>query len=145
MTLERTITAFSEVLPGEKWQSLFRYHWPAYRRWFLSEGADARPLYLSARRALQRHMPELMPTYERLTELAGGGGMHGQVVPVPGKRGFGGPGVLTHPGEQFRALDDQFLEIFLGQELAFDPDRELPVQRLDGAGGRRLYGRQQPR
>jgi len=73
VTMERTITAFTEALPGEKWQSLFRYHWPAYRRWFLSEGADARPLYLSARRALQQHMPELMPTYKRLTELAGNG------------------------------------------------------------------------
>ena len=70
--MERIISAISEVLPGEKWQSLFRYHWPAYRRWFLSEGAEARPLYLSARLALKRHMPELMPTYDRLVELAGG-------------------------------------------------------------------------
>ncbi len=71
--MERTIAAIAEAMPGEKWQSLFRYHWPAYRRWFLSEGADARPLYLSSRRALHRHMPELIPTYDRLVELAGGG------------------------------------------------------------------------
>ena len=73
MTMERTISAICEILPGENWQSLFRYHWPAYRRWFLGEGADARPLYLSSRRALQQHMPELIPTYDRLVELAGGG------------------------------------------------------------------------
>jgi len=72
VTMERTISAISETLPGEKWQSLFRYHWSAYRRWFLSEGAEARPLYLSARLALKRYMPELMPTYDRLVELAGG-------------------------------------------------------------------------
>lgn len=71
--MERTIVAIAEHLPDEKWQLLFRYHWPAYRRWFLSEGAAARPLYLSAQRALRKHMPELMPTYERLVELAGGG------------------------------------------------------------------------
>ena len=71
--MERTIAAISEAGPSEKWQSLFRFHWPAYRRWFLSEGPAARPLYLSARRALREHMPELMPTYERLVELAGGG------------------------------------------------------------------------
>jgi predicted choloylglycine hydrolase len=71
--MERTIVAIAEPLPGEKWRSLFSYHWSAYRRWFLSEGAAARPLYLSARRALKQHMPELLPTYERLVALAGGG------------------------------------------------------------------------
>lgn len=71
--MERTIQAIAEPVPGAKWQALFRYHWPAYRRWFLSEGAAARPLYLSSRRALGQHMPELLPTYDRLVELAGGG------------------------------------------------------------------------
>ncbi|MCB1750143.1 MAG: hypothetical protein KDI74_00375 [Gammaproteobacteria bacterium] len=70
--MERLIQAISEPLPGPKWQSLFRYHWSAYRRWFLSEGVTERPLYLSSRRALAKHMPELLPTYERLVELAGG-------------------------------------------------------------------------
>ena len=70
--MERIIQAISEPLPGLKWQSLFRQHWSAYRSWYLSEGAAARPLYLSSRRALIKHMPELLPTYERLVELAGG-------------------------------------------------------------------------
>ncbi|MCP5417556.1 MAG: hypothetical protein H6965_10740 [Chromatiaceae bacterium] len=70
--MERIIQAISEPLPGDKWQTLFRQHWAAYRRWFLSEGAAARPLYLSSYRALQQHMPELIPTYEKLVELAGG-------------------------------------------------------------------------
>ncbi len=70
--MERTIQAISEQLPGAKWQLLFRYHWSAYQRWFLSEGVAQRPLYLSSRRALTTHMPELLPTYERLVDLAGG-------------------------------------------------------------------------
>ena len=78
MILECTITAFAQALPGEKWQSLFRYHWPAYRRWFVNEGAPARPRCLSAKRALQQNMPELLPTYERLTELAGGSDIAGR-------------------------------------------------------------------
>ena len=70
--MERIIQAISEPLPGDKWQALFRLHWSAYRRWFLSEGAAERPLYLSSRNALKQHMPELLPTYDRLVELAGG-------------------------------------------------------------------------
>ncbi|MCB1867053.1 MAG: hypothetical protein KDI43_00605, partial [Gammaproteobacteria bacterium] len=64
--MERMIQAISETLPGEKWQALFRLHWPAYRRWFLSEGATERPLYLSSRNALKKYMPELVPTYDSL-------------------------------------------------------------------------------
>ncbi len=71
--LELTLEAMNEDLPGVKWQALFERHWPVYSRWFLSEGERARPYYLSSVRALRAHMPELMPTYERLVELAGGG------------------------------------------------------------------------
>ena len=71
--MERVFEAIEEAYPGPKWQSLFQRHWSAYERWFLSEGHRARPFYLSSLRALQKHMPELMPTYERLVDLAGGG------------------------------------------------------------------------
>lgn len=65
--------AVSEEQPGPKWQSRFLTLWPAYEKWYLSEGIGARPTYLAALRALKTHMPELIPTYEKLTELAGGG------------------------------------------------------------------------
>jgi predicted choloylglycine hydrolase len=39
----------------------------------LREGAEARATYMEGVRALKRYMPELVPTYERLCELAGGG------------------------------------------------------------------------
>jgi predicted choloylglycine hydrolase len=51
---------------------LFERGWPAFRNWFLSEGDEARPSYLSGLRAMRRYMPELVGTYERLCELAGG-------------------------------------------------------------------------
>lgn len=65
-------SAISEAEAGPKWCSLFEGHWPAYQRWFLSEGIEARQTYLASLRALKRHMPELVPTYERLVELVGG-------------------------------------------------------------------------
>ena len=65
--------AFEEASPGAKWQAHFERHWPAYRRWFLAEGDDARPSYHSSLKMLKKHMPELVETYEHLCELGGGG------------------------------------------------------------------------
>ena len=59
--------------PGPKWAGLFAEYWPDYRRWWLREGADVRPTYLSGLRALQTHMPEIVPIYDALCALAGGG------------------------------------------------------------------------
>ena len=63
--------AIAEDVPGPKWRALFDRFWPAYERWFLSDGDQVRPRYLTSLRALRAHMPELVPTYERLVELAG--------------------------------------------------------------------------
>jgi predicted choloylglycine hydrolase len=65
--------AISEAEPGPKWAGLFAGLWPAYRAWWLREGADARPTYLESLRALKTHMPEIVPLYEQLCALAGGG------------------------------------------------------------------------
>ena len=62
-----------EDQPGPQWQALFERLWPAYRSWFLRSGAVGRPSYLESRRALREHMPELVPVWEKLVELAGGG------------------------------------------------------------------------
>ena len=62
-----------EDAPGPQWQALFERLWPAYRSWFLRSGAGGRPSYLESRRALREHMPELVPTWEKLVDLAGGG------------------------------------------------------------------------
>lgn len=71
--MERVFEALSEDQPGPRWQRLFQRHWPAYKHWFVSEGIKSRPTYLASLRALRTHMPELLPTYEALVELAGGG------------------------------------------------------------------------
>lgn len=65
--------SLEETLPGPKWQALFNLHWDAYRRWFLSEGPRARPPYYTSRKNFATHMPELLGTYDTLSELAGGG------------------------------------------------------------------------
>lgn len=68
-----TFRTIEELDPGAKWAALFGRLWPGYRAWFLKEGDDARPGYLTCVDALRRHMPELLPAYERLVDLAGGG------------------------------------------------------------------------
>lgn len=67
-----TFQAIDEPAPGDKWAQRFRQFWPAYHRWWLSQGESARPTYLESRKALRTHMPELLPLYDRLTDLAGG-------------------------------------------------------------------------
>ena len=67
-----TLYGITEAQPGEQWHALFGEVWPAYRAWYLSEGESARPDLATCRRALERHMPELVPTWRRLVELTGG-------------------------------------------------------------------------
>ena len=64
--------AVHEDTPGPKWQRLARRAWPAYRNWFVAGGESARPSFLRCRQALERQLPELLPLWERLVELAGG-------------------------------------------------------------------------
>ncbi|WP_209425618.1 C45 family peptidase [Pararhodobacter sp. SW119] len=65
--------ALNEPQPGPKWAGLFHEFWPDYHRWWLREGEDPRPTYWESRKALAAHMPEILPLYDRLCELAGGG------------------------------------------------------------------------
>jgi predicted choloylglycine hydrolase len=44
--------------------------WPAFRRWW-QDGANARPGLDEARARLEQHMPELVPTWQRLTAILG--------------------------------------------------------------------------
>jgi predicted choloylglycine hydrolase len=63
--------ALSEPEPGERSRASFDAMWPAYRTWYLKEGDDARPDLATCRTMLERWMPELTPTFERLVELTG--------------------------------------------------------------------------
>ncbi|MEM7562687.1 MAG: C45 family peptidase [Pseudomonadota bacterium] len=65
--------AFTEQAPGVKWQSHFNRLWPAYKRWFLRYGEADRPTYLESLKAIEKHLPQFIPTYEAMVDLAGGG------------------------------------------------------------------------
>lgn len=78
--MQITFEAVREDQPGPKWQERFHALWPAYKRWYLSNGAENRPTYLQCERALREHMPELIPTWERLAELAGGGDLEARFL-----------------------------------------------------------------
>lgn len=73
MTIQVSFRTLIEDAPGAQWKALFERLWPGYRSWFLRSGVVTRPSYLESRRALREHMPELVPVWERLVELAGGG------------------------------------------------------------------------
>ena len=80
MITDLTFEAFWEDEPGARWQALFARHWPHYRAWFLQEGERARASYAESARMLREHMPELVPIYERLCELAGGGDLEARLL-----------------------------------------------------------------
>lgn len=70
MTL--TFDAVSEPTPGPKWLARWNRSWPAYEAWFTARGGDNGPSAKESRAALKAHMPELLPTYDRLVKLTGG-------------------------------------------------------------------------
>jgi len=70
--LDVTFRSVVEWETGPHVVEAFSGAWPAYRRWFLRDGEERRSSYADGLRALELHMPELLPTYERLVELHGG-------------------------------------------------------------------------
>ena len=75
-TLEATQKSFisiQENTAGEKWQQRFKQLWPVYKPWYFAGGDAKRPSYAKCLKMYRKHMPELLPTYLHLTELAGGG------------------------------------------------------------------------
>ncbi|MEP3330233.1 hypothetical protein [Sedimentitalea sp.] len=70
MTL--TFDAISEDTPGPKWAARWQRSWPAYEAWYMARGGDTGPTRLQCESALERYMPELVPVYRRLVDLAGG-------------------------------------------------------------------------
>jgi predicted choloylglycine hydrolase len=85
---ELELEAVHEPQPGPAWRARFEAMWPAYRAWYLQDGEAARPDLETCRQALARHMPELVPTYERLTELAGGDELAARLLSLYRPPGF---------------------------------------------------------
>ena len=69
-----------EPAPSERWLRFFHRVWPLYLGWFVSEGQEARPGRAECRNALVMHMPELLPIYDQLCELAGGGDLEARFL-----------------------------------------------------------------
>ncbi|WP_299785112.1 C45 family peptidase [uncultured Marivita sp.] len=74
MTMTMQFDAISESRPGPKWHARWRRSWPAYEAWFAARRGDLGPDRAACLAAMQRHMPELIPTYQRLVDVVGGGG-----------------------------------------------------------------------
>jgi predicted choloylglycine hydrolase len=72
--------AIDEDQPGEKWRRVFDRHWHAYSRWFLREGVRKRPTYLDCLKAMREHMPEMLPLYEDICAVAGGGDLEARFL-----------------------------------------------------------------
>jgi Acyl-coenzyme A:6-aminopenicillanic acid acyl-transferase len=80
--------AVEEPEPGERWAGAFNALWPAYRGWYLSQGESERPDLATCRRMLEKWMPELVPTFGRLVELAGGDPLAARFLSLYGPPGF---------------------------------------------------------
>ena len=151
----------TEDLPGRKWQALFARLWPHHRAWYLSESLHDRPTYLACRRALSRHMPEMVPLYEALCDLAGGGDLESRFLSLYGPPAYlsacsqaiwqGSPPVLVRNYDYSpRAFDGVLLRTrWLGRRVLGMSDCMLGL--LDGIndaglavsltfGGRRVVG-----
>jgi len=72
--------AIAEDKPGPKWRSVYDEHWHAYSRWFLRDGVRARPTYLASLKSLRSMMPELLPAYEQIVDMAGGGDLEARFL-----------------------------------------------------------------
>jgi predicted choloylglycine hydrolase len=71
-THHMTLYGIREEQPGPRWQALHDATRDGYHHWYLGEGDAARPDLRTCRRMLVNHMPELVPVWERLVDLAGG-------------------------------------------------------------------------
>lgn len=75
-----TFRASHERDLGPTWTARFEERWPHYRRWFLREGDQARASYATSAKMFRTHMPELVPAYEHVVALAGGGDLAARML-----------------------------------------------------------------
>ena len=55
--------------PGLKFKKLFDEYWPAYNAWLNSKSSDFSADLRTSKAALEKYMPEMLPTYKRLCKL----------------------------------------------------------------------------
>jgi predicted choloylglycine hydrolase len=128
---ELELESVRELEPGPKWQARFEAMWQGYRAWYLREGANARPDLATCAAALERHMPELVPTYDRLVELAGGDELAARMLTLYRPPGFV---VGCSQGVWTRG------EPLLVRNYDYPADRLEGIVYLTGWTGRRVLG-----
>ncbi|MGP6087967.1 C45 family autoproteolytic acyltransferase/hydolase [Antarctobacter jejuensis] len=126
-----TFRAISESRPGPKWAGLFAEYRNAYLRWWAREGLSGRPTYLECRRALRQHMPELVPVWEQLCELAGGGDMEARFLSF-----FCPPRYLTGCSQAIWSGDEPLLV----RNYDYNPQAVDAVLLKTGWQGRQVIG-----
>jgi predicted choloylglycine hydrolase len=126
-----TFDAVCEPQPGLRWQRRFGELWPGYRAWFLRDGDAARPSYPVARGMLGAHMPELVPTWERLVDLAGGGDLAARMLSL-----YGSPPLVSGCSQAVIARPEPVLV----RNYDFDPALLEGVIAATALTGRRVLG-----
>lgn len=126
-----TFRAVSEPQPGARWQARFEQLWPGYRAWFLRNGDAARPSYAVARAMLAAHMPELVPTWERIVDLAGGGDLAARMLAL-----YGSPPLVSGCSQAVIARPHPVLV----RNYDFDPALLEGVIAATALTGRRVLG-----
>jgi predicted choloylglycine hydrolase len=126
-----TFHAVSEPQPGARWQRRFDELWPDYRAWFLRDGDAARPSYAVARTMLATHMPELVPTWERIVELAGGGDLAARMLSL-----YGSPPLVSGCSQAVLTSPEPVLV----RNYDFDPALLEGVVAATALTGRRVLG-----
>ena len=124
--------AVEELRPGPEWRARFEAMWPAYRAWYLRDGGSERPDLASCRKALERHMPELVRIHERLVALAGGDELAARLLSL-----YRPPGFVVGCSQGAWTRDDRPVLV---------RNYDYPVARLEGIvyltqwGERRVIG-----
>ena len=77
---QKRFQAIDEPTPGKQWLTFYNESKEGYKKWFLKQGEFNRPIYLKCKTAMQTHMPELVPMWENLTKLAGGGDFEARLL-----------------------------------------------------------------
>jgi predicted choloylglycine hydrolase len=110
-----TLRAFEEDQPGDGVSEHLTATWPAFRQWW-RDGVNTRPTAAEARARLEEHMPELIPSWQRLAAMIGDGPDAGAALalwnPPPFLTGCsqaavlaGGPALIRNYDWDYRLFD----------------------------------------
>lgn len=130
--MQLMFNAISEpTRPGPKWQKLFNTYWAAYHAWYASKGAAYTPGLRASQAALKRHMPEILPTYERLCALAGNGEVAARFL-----TGYQPPAYISGCSQAVLAMGT----VQLVRNYDYHPDLIEGAQLLTAWNGKKVIG-----